>query len=117
MQIPGAAERLRLYIGANDSYSGRPLVDEVIDAARRMHLAGATALRGVAGFGASSHIHRIDLVLSHDLPIVIDIVDTPDKIDAFLPVVQSMIGTGLITREAVMVLRYGATTDGQIKTC
>jgi len=114
MQIPGEAERLRIYIGSNDTFGGRPLVDAVIDTARRMQVLGATALRGIAGFGASSHVHRIDLVLSHNLPIVIDIVDTRDKIDAFLPVVQSMIGTALITREAVMVLRFGATTEGQV---
>ena len=109
LQVPGEAMRLRIYIGANDSFEGRPLVDAIVDRAREMAMAGVTALRGIAGFGESSHIHRIELVLSHDLPILIEIVDTRDKIDGFLPVAQAMIGTGLVTIEPVTVLRYGAT--------
>lgn len=110
MRIPGEAVRLRIYIGANDTFEGEPLVDALIRRAREEGLAGATALRGISGFGESSHIHRIDLALSHDLPIVIEIIDDDAKIDRFLPVLQAMIGTGLVTRENVTVLRYGATT-------
>ena len=113
MQIPGEAVRLCVYIGVNDSYAGEPLVDAIVRRARENRMAGATALRGITGFGASSHIHRIDLVLAHDLPVVIQIIDSADKIDAFLPLLQAMIGTGLVTRETVTVLRYGATTNGQ----
>jgi uncharacterized protein len=76
-------------------------------------MAGLTAMRGIAGFGESSHIHRIELVLSHDLPILVEIVDERAKIDGFLPVVQAMIGTGLVTIEPVTVLRYGAATSTQ----
>jgi PII-like signaling protein len=108
MQIPGEAARLRIHIGANDTFEDRPLVDAIVDRAREYGMAGATALRGIAGFGESSHVHRIELVLSHDLPIVIEIVDSRDKIDGFLPALQAMIGTGLVTIEPVTVLRYGA---------
>ncbi len=110
MLIPGEAMRLRIHIGGNDSFDGVPLVDAIVDRAREAGLAGLTAWRGIAGFGESAHVHRIDLALSHDLPIVIEIVDAADRIDAFLPAVQAMLGTGLITREAVTVLRYGAAT-------
>ena len=113
MQVPGDAARLRIHIGANDSHAGEPLVDAIVRRAREAGLAGATALRGVAGFGLASHIHRVDLALSHDLPIVIEIIDEAAKIDAFLPELQQMITTGLVTRETVTVLRYGATTSGQ----
>jgi uncharacterized protein len=113
MEIPGEAVRLRIHIGSNDTYAGRPLVDAILDEARRQGLAGATAIRGIAGFGASSHIHRVDLMLSHDLPIIVEAVDAQDRIDAFLPILQAMIGTGLITLEAVRVMRYGATRNGQ----
>jgi uncharacterized protein len=113
MQIPGEATRLRIHIGANDSVEGRPLVDAIVDRAREMAMAGVTALRGIAGFGESSRIHRIELVLSHDLPILIEIVDSRDKIDAFLAVVQPMIGSGLVTIEPVTVLRYGMTIETQ----
>jgi PII-like signaling protein len=113
MQIPGAAARLRIYIGANDAFEGQPLVDAIISLAREIGMAGVTAIRGIAGFGESSHIHRIESVLSHDLPILVEIVDERGKIDGFLPVVQAMIGTGLVTIEPVTVLRYGAATSTQ----
>ncbi len=113
MQIPGEAVRLRIHIGANDTFDGERLVDALIRRARESGMAGATAVQGIAGFGESSHIHRIDLVLSHDLPVVVEIIDSAERIDEFLPIAQSMIGTGLITREPVTVLRCGATTSGQ----
>jgi PII-like signaling protein len=113
MQVPGEAVRLRLYIGANDTWQGEALVDALIRRAREQQMAGATAMRGVSGFGNSAHIHRIELVLSHDLPIVVEIIDTADKIDAFLPAAQEMIATGLVTREAVTVLRYGAAAEAK----
>jgi PII-like signaling protein len=113
MQIPGEAARLRIYIGVNDTFEDRPLVEAIVARARAAGMAGATAIRGMTGFGQSSHIHRIELVLSHDLPIVIEIVDERSKIDGFLAVVQAMIGSGLVTVEPVTVLRYGATTSKQ----
>src|SRR5205823_13671423 len=108
---------LRIHIGDNDTFESRPLVDAIIARAREFGLAGATAWRGISGFGDSSHIHRVELVLSHDLPVVIDITDEPDKIDAFLPIVQQMTGTGLVTRDTVTVLRYGAATKTQESAC
>lgn len=118
MDIPGDAVRLRIHIGANDTFAGRPLVEAIVDQARMHHLAGITALQGISGFGESSHVHRIELMLSHDLPIVIEIVDAQERIDGFLPVIQDMIGTGLVTTEPVRVLRYGATTkSGQASSC
>ena len=117
MQIPGDASRLRIHIGANDTFEGRPLVDAIIAGAREFGLAGATVRRGISGFGDSSQIHQVELVLSHDLPVVIDITDEPDKIDAFLPIVQQLIGTGLVTRDTVTVLRYGAATKTQESAC
>ena len=83
MQIPGEATRLRIHIGANDTCEGRPLSDAIIARAREFGLAGATAWRGISGFGDSSHIHRVELVLSHDLPVLIEIIDEPDRIDGF----------------------------------
>jgi PII-like signaling protein len=117
MDIPADGVRLRIHIGSNDTYAGRPLVDAIVDQARQSGLAGATVLRGIAGFGASSHVHRIDLVLSHDLPVVIEIVDAQGRIDAFLPIIQAMIGNGLVTIEPVRVLRYGSITGGQASSC
>jgi len=117
MQIPGEASRLRIHIGANDTFEGRPLADAIIARAREAGLAGATAWRGIEGFGGTSRIHRFELVLSHDLPIVIEIIDEAEQIDRFLPVVQQMIGTGLVTRDTVTVLRYGATTKTQAAAC
>ncbi len=113
LQVPGEAMRLRIHIGANDAFQGQPLVDALVARAREFGVAGVTAIRGIAGFGESSHIHRIELVLSHDLPIVVEIVDSRDRIDEFLPVAQAMIGTGRVTIEPVTVVRYGATTSKQ----
>jgi uncharacterized protein len=79
VRVSGEAVRLRVHIGANDSFAGEPLVDAIVCRAREVGLAGATALRGIAGFGESSHIHRIDLALSHDLPIVVGSSTTPTK--------------------------------------
>jgi uncharacterized protein len=113
MRIPGEAVRLRIHIGDNDTCEGEPLVDAIVRRAHAGGMAGVTAWRGIAGFGESSHVHRIELVLAHDLPIVVEIVDTAAKIDGFLQLVQPMIETGLVTMEPVTVLRYGATTSGR----
>src|SRR6059058_1306865 len=75
MQIPSEGVRLRVHIGENDTFEGRPLVDAIIAGAREFGLAGATVRRGISGFGDSSQIHQVELVLSHDLPVVIDITD------------------------------------------
>lgn len=101
---------LRIFLGENDRHGGRPLYEAIVLKARELHLAGATVLRGPMGFGHSSRLHTAKILrLSEDLPLVIEIVDSSDKIDAFLPVLDAMMGSGLVTLEKVRVLRYGDT--------
>jgi PII-like signaling protein len=113
MQVPRDAVLLRIFIG-EDAKAGRlPLYEAVLLKARELHLAGATVLRGPMGFGHSSHLHTTKILrLSQDLPIVIEIVDAQDKIDAFLPVLDGMITSGLVTLEKVQVLQYGKPEPG-----
>jgi PII-like signaling protein len=111
--IPRNAILLRLFIGENDKFGRRPLYEAIVLKAREMHLAGATVLRGPMGFGHSSRLHTAKILrLSEDLPIVIEIVDSEDKINAFLPELERMMGSGLVTLEKVQVLRYGPTANG-----
>jgi hypothetical protein len=108
MQVPHDAILLRIFFGENDKYGQLPLYEAIVLKAREMHLAGATVLRGPIGFGHSSHIHTTKILrLSQDLPIVIEIVDSQDKIDAFVPVLDGMMSSGLVTLEKVQVLQYG----------
>jgi uncharacterized protein len=108
MQIPRDAVLLRVFIGESDRYQGRPLHEAIVLKAREMHLAGATVLRGPMGFGKSSRLHSTKLLrLSEDLPIVVEIVESQEQIDKFLPVIDAMIGSGLVTVEKVQVLQYG----------
>jgi uncharacterized protein len=109
MQVPRDAVLLRILIGEDIKAGNLPLYEAVLSKARELHLAGATVLRGAMGFGHSSRIHTTKILrLSQDLPIVIEIVDAQDKIDAFLPVLNGMISSGLVTLEKVRVLQYGA---------
>lgn len=112
MQIPKDAMLLRVFIGENDRYRDKPLYEVIVMRAREMHIAGATVLRGPMGFGRSSRLHsaRIDR-LSNDLPMVVEIVDSQAKIDEFMPLLDEMMGSGLITLEKVQVLRYGERTE------
>ncbi len=112
MQIPKDAVLLRIFIGENDRHHDKPLYEMIVTTARQMHLAGATILRGPMGFGRSSRIHsaRIDR-LSEDLPMVVEIVDSQAKVDEFLPVLDGMMGSGLITVEKVQVLQYGESAE------
>src|SRR6202051_347134 len=108
MQIPHDAVLLRIFMGENDRFDHAPLYEAIVLKAREMHLAGATVLRGPMGFGHSSRLHTSKILrLSEDLPLVIEIVDEETKIDIFLPVLDSMMGSGLVTIEKVKVLRYG----------
>ncbi|WP_024518281.1 DUF190 domain-containing protein [Bradyrhizobium sp. Tv2a-2] len=108
MQIPKQAVLLRIFIGEDDKSGGTPLYEAIVMKAREMHLAGATVLRGPMGFGASSRLHTTKILrLSEDLPLVIEIVDSEDKIDRFLPMLDGMMSSGLITLEKVQVLQYG----------
>lgn len=108
MQIPKDAVLLRIFIGEDDKAGHQPLYEAIVLKAREMHLAGATILRGPMGFGHSSRLHTTKILrLSEDLPIIIEIVDAEDKINDFLPVLDQLMGSGLITLETVKVLRYG----------
>jgi uncharacterized protein len=108
MQIPKQALLLRIFIGEDDRFEGKPLYEAIVLKAREMHLAGATVLRGPMSFGASSHLHTAKILrLSEDLPLVIEIVDSEERIDDFLPVLDKMMSSGLITLEKVQVLQYG----------
>ena len=108
MQIPKDAVLLRIFIGEDDKHQGKPLYEAIVLKARELHLAGATVLRGPMGYGHSSRLHTAKILrLSEDLPLVIEMVDSQEKIDTFLPVLESMIGSGLVTMEKVQVLRYG----------
>ena len=108
MQIPEAAVLLRVFLGENDRHEGRPLHEAIVLKAREMHLAGATVLRGSIGYGKSSRLHTTKILrLSEDLPLVIEIVDSEERIDAFLQVLDGMIRGGLVTLEKVRVIRYG----------
>jgi uncharacterized protein len=109
MQIPKQALLLRIFIGEDDKFGGSPLYEAIVLKAREMHLAGATVLRGPMSFGASSRLHTAKILrLSEDLPLVIEIVDSEEKIDDFLPVLDRMMSSGLVTLEKVQVLQYGS---------
>jgi PII-like signaling protein len=100
---------LRIFIGESDTYQGQPLYEAIVLALRREGLAGATVLRGIEGFGKSSRVHTAHILrLSEDLPIVIECVDTAEKIEAILPTLDTMIGDGLVTMERVDVRVYRA---------
>jgi uncharacterized protein len=108
MQIPRDAVLLRVFFGEDDKHGHMPLYEAIVLKAREMNLAGATVLRGPMGFGHSSHIHTTKILrLSQDLPIVVEIVDSQEKIDAFLPTLDGMMSSGLVTLEKVQVLHYG----------
>jgi hypothetical protein len=108
MQVPRDAVLLRIFIGEDDKFAHKPLYEAIVLKARETGLAGATVLRGPIGYGHSSHLHTTKILrLSQDLPIVIEIVDSPEKIDAFLPTLDGMMSSGLVTLEKVQVLQYG----------
>ncbi len=109
MQIPRDAVLLRIFIGESERFDHKPLYEAIVLKARELNMGGATVLRGPMGFGKSSHLHSAKILrLSEDLPMVIEIVDSQEKIDAFIPILDKMMGSGLITVEKVQVLQYGA---------
>lgn len=109
MHLPRDAVLLRIYVGETAKVDGHPVYESLVMAARRAGLAGATVLRGPMGFGHSSRLHTAKILqLSEDLPVVVEMVDAADKVDAFLPTVETlMAGRGLVTLEKVQVLSYG----------
>jgi PII-like signaling protein len=107
MNIPTDSLLLRIYLGESDHVGHQPLYEAIVLKARRAGLAGATVLRGAMGFGASSRLHTSKILrLSIDLPLIIEIVDAEDKINAFLPEIRELIGGGLVTVEKVRVVHY-----------
>ena len=112
MRLEGEGYLLRIYLGEQDKWRHQPLYEAIVLKAREMGLAGATVLRGPMGFGAHSHLHMAKILrLSEDLPVLIEIVDKEDKINAFLPELDKMMGDGLITLEKVRVITYRAASN------
>lgn len=107
MKLESEAKLVRIFIGESDKHGGRPLYEVIVESARKHGLAGATVLRGVTGFGAHSRIHTQKVLrLSEDLPIVIEIVDSEERLATFLPELDTLVGEGLITIEKVSVIAY-----------
>jgi PII-like signaling protein len=107
MKLSGEAQLLRIFIGENDRRHHEPLYEYIVKEARKRGMAGATVLRGIEGFGAHSRMHTAKVLrLSEDLPIVIEIVDSPEKIEAFLPELDEVITEGMVTLEKVRVIAY-----------
>lgn len=107
MKLQGPAMRLSIFLGESDRWHHRPVYTEIVHRAHAAGLAGASVLRGIEGYGASSRIHTTRLLsLSEDLPVVIVIVDTQDRIDAFLPELDELITEGLVIMDPVEVITY-----------
>jgi len=107
MEVPRDSLLLRIFIGESDRFEHKPLYEAIVLKAREMHLAGATVLRGPMGFGKSSRMHTAKILrLSMDLPMVIEVVDSEDKINAFLPALEGMMSGGMVTLERVQVIEY-----------
>ena len=107
MNVPQEGYLLRIFVGESDRFGHRPLYEEIVLKAREAGLAGATVLRGVMGFGRNSILHTAKILrLSEDLPMVIEIVDSLEKVQAFMPQLDEMIKDGLVTLEEVKVVHY-----------
>ena len=114
MTLPDEGKLLRIFIGENDKHEGLPLFEWIVRTAREQGLAGATVLRGLEGFGAHSRLHTAKILrLSTDLPVIVEIVDTEEKIETFLPLIDAAIGEGLVTVEKVEVRFY---RSGKVKS-
>jgi PII-like signaling protein len=114
MKLPYESQLIRVFVDESDRYHGKPLYQAIVEKAREMGMAGATVLHGVMGFGAHSRVHTAKVLrLSEDLPVLIEIVDKPERIDSFLPVLDTMVDEGLVTLENVKVIAY---RHGQVDT-
>jgi PII-like signaling protein len=113
MRIEGEGKLLRIFIGESDRWHGKPLYEAIVERVRNEGLAGATVIRGIEGFGAESHMHTSRILrLSEDLPVVIEIVDTQDRIERVVPMLDQMVGEGMITIEDVHIIAYrGGDSD------
>ena len=113
MKLPEEADLLRVFVGESDRFEGRPLYQAIVEQARSRGMAGATVLRGLMGFGATSRLHTVKVLrISEDLPMVVEIVDRPERIEAFLPELERMVPEGLITIEKVRVIAYRGKREG-----
>ncbi len=107
MKLEGEGKLVRVFIGESDTYHGKPLYQAIVERIREEHLAGATVIRGIEGYGASSRLHTTRILrLSEDLPIVIEVVDTEERIDQLLPILDEMVGDGLVTVEEAHIITY-----------
>ena len=111
MRLEGEGKLLRLFIGESDTWHGKPLYQAIVERVRQEGLAGATVLRGIEGFGADSHLHTSRILrLSEDLPVVIEIVDTPEQIDRVVPILDEMVGEGMLTLR-VQIVSYRSSDE------
>ena len=107
MKLPEEGMLLRIFIGESDSFKGKPLYEQIVLKARELNLAGATVIHGTMGFGAGSRIHTSKIVrLSEDLPIIVELVDTEEKLNSLMPFLDETVEEGLITMEQVKVVKY-----------
>jgi len=107
MKLPEEGMLLRIFIGESDSFKGKPLYEQIVLKARELNLAGATVIHGTMGFGAGSRIHTAKIVrLSEDLPIIVELVDTEEKLNSLMPFLDETVEEGLITMEQVKVVKY-----------
>ena len=113
MKLPEESELLRVFVGESDRFEGRPLYQAIVEQARSRGMAGASVLRGLMGFGATSRLHTVKVLrISEDLPMVVEIVDRPERIEAFLPELEAMVPEGLITMEKIRVVAYRGKKEG-----
>jgi hypothetical protein len=113
MKIEGEGKLLRIFIGESDRWHGKPLYQAIVERVREEGLAGATVLRGIEGFGADSRLHTARILrLSEDLPVVVEIVDSAEQIERVLPVLDEMVGEGMVTLERVEVIAYRGSAPG-----
>jgi uncharacterized protein len=113
MKIEGEGKLLRIFVGESDRWHGKPLYQAIVERVRADGLAGATVLRGIEGFGADSRLHTARILrLSEDLPVLIEIVDSAERIERILPVLDEMVGEGMVTVERVEVIAYRGSRSG-----
>ncbi len=107
MKLEGEGTLVRIFIGESDTWHGRPLYQAIVETAREHGIAGATVLRGIQGYGASSRIHTAHILrLSEDLPLIVEMVDTTENVERVLPLIDEMVTEGLVTLEPVQVISY-----------
>ena len=113
-RMQGEGKLLRLFIGESDRWHGKPLYQAIVERVREEGLAGATVIRGIEGFGADSHLHTSRILrLSEDLPVLIEIVDTPERIDRVVPILDEMVTEGMLTLERVQIVSYRSSADAR----